>query len=372
MSEQAPQADWPVGKEGPLDVSVLFIDLVSSSEFASIMGLREYSEYVETFHRLCIEQCRYYFEEFLGGEYRGGGLDYDIKSVGDELAVFMHTRWPWDDVFQLICLAITLKCGWLGTPLNAARIANGMATAELAAGLHHGKIWARRTEEGFSKQGFAINVAKRVESASREGDRFRIFVSDPAFKLVNRRMRSLICGPRRVAKMKGVVVPIGVYEIIESFVNVRQRLAPQFAEGFEKIARKALETNSFDLWIHSCLQVWAEERNGHRVTDEYLDLCDHVLKIDPRNPVALLHAAQAHRERDDLETARLYYEDLTRFWPTLADGWLELGRTLKEMGETRSARRAILQAFRHGVGAEEESLPEVEPSVVASNIGTGQ
>ena len=79
MSEQAPQADWPVGKEGPLDVSVLFIDLVSSSEFASIMGLREYSEYVETFHRLCIEQCRYYFEEFLGGEYRAGGLDQAFR-----------------------------------------------------------------------------------------------------------------------------------------------------------------------------------------------------------------------------------------------------------------------------------------------------
>ena len=289
-----------------------------------------------------------------------------MRPIGDELAVFMHTNWPWDDIYQLVCLAITIKCAWLGCPLNAQRLADGMGTAELAAGIHYGKVWAHRAERGFAKQGFAINVAKRVESASREGDRFRVFVSDPAYKLINRRMRNLIFGPRRLAAMKGVVVPIGVHELIESFVGVRRRLAPEFHGDFERVAGEALAANTFDLWIHSCLQVWSEERHGGRVTDVAFDQCKALLKTDPRNPVALYYAAQAARERDDPETALLYLEDLTRHWPSLADGWLELARCYRHRGDLARARQGVLQARRHGARPSEESLPEpqTQPSLI--------
>ena len=347
--------EWTVGESGPLDVAVLFVDLVNSSDFAGVMGLREYAEYVDSFHRLCREQCEFFFEIWKD-KYAPGGLDYEIQVVGDEMAVFLHSDKPADDVFQLICLAVTLKCGWLGAPLNAERIEAGLSTTELAAGLHCGRIWARRTDTGFDKTGFAINVAKRTESASREGDRFRILVSDPAFKQISRQTPNLLFGPRRVIDMKGVVIPVGVYELVDCFAQLSWRLKPTFAEAFRAMARKALRTNSFDLWIHSCLQILEEEMNDDRVSDDCAALCDQILNIDPVNPVALYYAAQAARERGDWETARLYLEDLTRHWPKLGDGWLELGNAQNQLGETREARRSLLQAHRRGI-----EIPDGDP-----------
>jgi class 3 adenylate cyclase len=348
-SDDAVSAD-----EGPQDVAILFVDLVGSSEFASVLGLREYAQYVDSFEELCRQQCRFHFETFLQGKYLPG-RDYEFRTLGDELVVYLHTGNLHNDVYQLICLAIMLKCGWLCSPINARRIARENSSAELAAGVHSGKVWATRTEHGFHRRGFSINVAKRTESASREGSRFRIFVSDPAFKQVSRRMRNLVFGPRQTAAMKGVVVPIGVFEVVESFVNPGPRLAPECSAEFAKVGRAALRANSLDLWVHSCLQLVENERDG-RVTDERLELCHDTLRIDPKNAVALYYAAQAYRERDDLANARLYLEDLTAHWPGIADGWLEFGRLLKRLGDAAGGRMAILKARRYGVAANEETL----------------
>lgn len=346
----------PDFQDGPLETSVLFVDLVASSEFASVLGLRDYAEYVDSFEQLCREQCRFFFEEFHKNKGWRQGFDYEYQFVGDELAVFMHTDKPHNDVYQLIALAIALKCGWLGTALNARRLEAGAPSAELAAGIHIGNVWAQRMERGYKRRGFSINVAKRIESASREGEHFRVFVSDPAMKRVNRRIRNVLFSARKIVPMKGVVVPVGVYEVMDSFLDPSLRLAPGQFEGFRSVARKAIAANAYDLWIHSCLQVSEEVRNGHRITDDNLELCRRTLNIDPGNASALHHAAQAMRERGDFETARLFLEDLTANWPGFADGWLELARVLRRLREFEGARRALLQARRAGIDASEEPM----------------
>lgn len=342
-----------------LDTAVLFVDLVSSSDFASVMGLREYAEYVDAFHHLCYEQCRFFFEELHKGMYAPDGLDYEVKVVGDEMVVFLNSDKPANDVYQLICLAVTLKCGWLGLPVNKARMESGMSCSGLAAGINAGQIWATRTESGFDRSGFAINVAKRTESASREGERFRIFITDPAFKRINRKIRNLLFSHRHMVGMKGIVVPIAVYEVAECFLDVGVRLAPAYSDGFRDVALQAMRTNSFDLWVHTCFQVAEAARHDDSITDECLDWCRNVLNIDPENPAALYHAAQGMRERGDPETAMLYLDDLTSHWPTLADGWLEMGRVQKMLNKPQEARKSIKQAIRLGVHPSEEELPEL-------------
>jgi hypothetical protein len=194
-------------------------------------------------------------------------------------------------------------------------------------------------------------------------------------KRVNRRSRNFLFSPRKIVQMKGVVVPVGVYEVVDSFINPDQRLAPVLLEGFLKVAHMAMNTNAYDLWIHSCLQVYDEKKNKNTVTKENLDLCHKTLNIDPRNACALLHAAQGTRDNKDWETARLIYEDLTSHWPTFGEGWLELGRLLKKMGDLPGARRAILQARRCGVENDEEELPsagqKVNEDVRTDRLGNG-
>ena len=344
------------GESGPADAAVLFVDLVSSTDFAGVMGLQEFADFAETFRSLCDRQCRYFFGDLFRGEYRHDGSDYGFEIAGDELAVFLHSERPHDDVYKLICLALSLKCAWLGTDFNEARVARGLPSAELAAGIHSGRIWTRRRASGLERSGFTISMAKRTESASRLGDHFRVFVSDPAFKLINRKVRNLIFGARQMVLPRSSVAPIGFHELVDSFVDPARRLEPGLAAGFREVARAALRTNTFDLWIHSCLQV-VEENDHGRVTPECLSLCQHVLNIDPRNAVALYYAAQAAREADEPETARLFLEDLVRAWPSLGDGWLELGRVQRLLGDKDAARRSILQARRFGVDADEEPLP---------------
>lgn len=344
-----------IGESGPQDVAILFVDLVSTSQFASILSLAEYSDYLEAFKDACLTQSAYFFEQVHKGKYQKG-LDYHVQFIGDELGVFLHSGKPANDVYQLVCLAVTLKCAWLGAEMNAIRIASRMPTTDIACGIHFGAIWAKRQETGFDRWGFAINLAKRIETASREGDHFQIFLSDAAFKRIARILRNLLPGPRNAISMKGVVTPVGVYEIVESFVDPFKRLAPQLAEGFRRVASAALASNRFDEWIHSCLQVSEESKNG-KVTEECLDYCLATLRIHPTNAVALYYAAQAMRERGNDEMAGLYLEDLTREWPNFADGWLELGRLHKRMGSTAQARRAILQARRHGIPDIEEEMP---------------
>lgn len=361
MSSQPSDINFTIGtqpaNDGPLETAILFVDLISSSEFASVLSLREYAAYVDSFEDLCRRQCRYFFETFLRGTYVLGE-HYGMSFLGDELVVYMHTGRPANDVYQLLSLAAALKCGWLGTPANAERVAAGAPTAELAAGVHIGTVWARRNEGGgdLVRRGVTINVAKRVESASRDGEHFRIFVSDNAFKRVNRRIRHIVFSPRRILPMKGVVLPVAVREVRDSFLDSIKRLDPRLVSGFQRVARQALASNSFDLWIHSCLQV-SEEARRERVSDDCFEMCRHILNIDPQNPVALYYAAQGWRERDQPESALLFLEDLTRHWPGFADGWLELARLLKGFGDKDAARRALLQARRHGVADEEEPLP---------------
>lgn len=321
--------------------------------------MREYATYLDSFEDVCCGQCDYYFQTFHGGKFRRG-VDYDWKFLGDELAVFVHSGRPANNVYQLVGLAITLKCGWLGMPPNMERVRCGFPSAELAAGVHTGTVWATPRDGRWFLRGSTINIAKRVESASRTGEHFRIFVSDPAFKRIGRKVRNLLFSPRQVVGMKGVVLPVAVREVRDSFMDLSARLCPRFVPAFRHTAPLALDSATFDLWIHSCLQVWEEAANG-RVTDECLDLCRRVLHLEPSNACALYHAAQGVRERGDLETAKLYLEDLTRCTPDFADGWLELGRVLKQLGSPAAARQAVLHARRHGVATDEESLPDLAP-----------
>ena len=54
--------------EGPLDTAIMFVDLVDSSVFASVLGLKEYSDYVESFHNVVRVQCDHFFEHCLKGK----------------------------------------------------------------------------------------------------------------------------------------------------------------------------------------------------------------------------------------------------------------------------------------------------------------
>lgn len=341
---------------GPKDVAVLFVDLVNSSVFASVLGLREYAEYLQTFHETCLRQCDHFFKTHLRGNYREGE-HYTAKISGDELLVMMHTEKGYNDVYQLTCLAVMLKAAWLGAPVNLDRIRQRKPAAEISAGIHHGPVWTEWKESSFDYCGYGINLAKRIEGLSREGQHYHIFLSDQAFKQVHFRLRNLIFTPRLRFDAKGILGVVGMYELAHCFLNLEPRIAPKFAEATLPIVEEIVKEVSQDSWIHDLFQVWSEGQHG-RVTDEAMELCGRVLRHSPDNLIALHFMSQAHRERGDTESARVLLETLVSRWPQFGDGYLELGRLLIAMGKTESARDPLLKARLLGVDEAKDLLSD--------------
>ena len=102
------------GESAPLHVAILFVDLVSSTDLASVMGLEEYAELSRSFATTCLGQCRHFFAVHHVDRYAHDGRHYSYGVTGDELLVLLHSNRSHDDVYQLACLALALKCAWLG------------------------------------------------------------------------------------------------------------------------------------------------------------------------------------------------------------------------------------------------------------------
>ena len=330
------------GESGPMDVGVLFVDLVDSSVFASVLGLREYADYLGSFHEVCLSQCRHFFETYLEGRYQEG-RHFRARMLGDELLVFLHTGKAHNDVYLLTCLAAVLKAAWLVSPANLERLKRKTPVGEISAGIHHGQVWAVADERGYEFAGFAINLAKRVESHSRTGRYYRVFLSDQAFKQIHFRQRNLIFTRGERFDAKGIFGQIICHELAHSFLNPVPRVSRDVSELVHGRVLDVIQPAFQDLWIHDMFQVWSESEHG-AVTDECMELCRNVMHHSPDDPVSLYHLAQAYRERGDLGSAAILLGDLCRAWPQFADGHLDHARVLSQQGDAKRADDELRRA----------------------------
>lgn len=336
--------------------AILFADLVGSSDFAGVLSLLDYAGLIEAFERVCLKQCDYFFHHFQRDRIVPEDFRYDF--VGDQLVVFLHTGKSANDVYQLACLAQALKCAWLGVPFNQERIISGRPAVEMGIGIHFGPI-VRAPAAAFladqhpSYRGYAINLAKRMESASREGRHFRILVSDTAHKALALRTRHILFGPRVLPKLKGFNFGIGAREIYDSFIDISNRCEPTLLRDFLRAAPPALATTTYDHWIFSCYQVITGEA-CQCVTDDGIAECHRMLRTDPENAVALYYLTQGLIERERFAEASVCAGRLVEAWPTFADGWLYAGRLHKMLGNAAEAQRCLAMASLLGVSATDE------------------
>lgn len=339
-------------KGGEFEAGILFMDLVDSSVFASVLGLREYADHLESFHRICLSQCRHFFGVFLEGKY-AQGPDYSARIIGDELLVFIHTGRAHNDVYLLSCLAATVKAAWLAAPFNQQRTSGRLPVSQISGGIHYGPVWAKPNDTGYDFTGYAINMAKRIEGHSREGNRYRILLSDHAFKQVHFRQRNLLFGSCRAFDSKGLLGRTSAYELHSTFMNLGPRIDSELAPDVKKILAETVELTTQELWMHDFHQVWSES-DCDGISDEAMDLCRAVLMHDPTDPIALYHLAQALGEREDPETARIILRELTIAWPRFGDGHWEHARTLQLLGEHAQATESLRIAKLLGI---EDPLP---------------
>ncbi len=156
---------------------ILFVDVVGCSEISNHETLGKYNSFINTFQKYFNDICRSYQKKFYKRHERPF---FQYEPRGDEgcLKIFASKKNDLlaEDIDIAISIAIDLKRVWLMTKYNQRRIRQSLLPVDLAIGIHFGKVYFK----GNKVEGYAINLAKRIESASRDGKFTHILISESA------------------------------------------------------------------------------------------------------------------------------------------------------------------------------------------------
>ena len=243
-------------------IVVLFADVVGCSEISNHKKLKQYNDFISNFQDIFREVCEYYknfrYEERDHPFFR-------IDPRGDEGCLKIFCSKNDDnlprDIDTAINIAFDLKRKWLFQKHNIERIEDdGLLPVDIGIGIHAGKVWVNKEENNeYRPEGYAINLAKRIESASRDGSFTHILLSEAARgKLHNLRDEDIyrFDAPFSI-KPKGISRDIKVFEIKHHFLRTNWDDIPEEVSMIyndiddEKVGvvRRAYEANPTNLWL---------------------------------------------------------------------------------------------------------------------------
>ena len=167
---------------------ILFADIRDSSEIAGTLSIEEYDFLLNEFQVL----MRAAIEQVLSSHFRPGiPWPGEISIRGDEayLVLFAGPDGVSADagLRAVMEIAFAMKRKWLLSQVNRQRILQGKMIQDIGIGMHMGEIAlgphpGRGT--GHTAEGWAINLAKKLETASREGQYSKIIVSSSVYHRV--------------------------------------------------------------------------------------------------------------------------------------------------------------------------------------------
>jgi tetratricopeptide (TPR) repeat protein len=280
--------------------------------------------------------------------------------VGEDLREFLYSNEIRYDVRNALLIATKVKLAWLTSEFNQRILREGRLVSRVGVGINCGDVikgvreWrVRMGQEQSNVEGYAINLTKRIESASREGTSYQIMVGDSLHRVSkeNKHLNVAFSKPRSLV-FKGFGQKIPVYEVV-SFINFE--ILPCMPECLQKglldkmeyavtrpmpepwifltlvrhyisliatgkngrlearavkLAQQALEAVDYKAPIHNML-AWLY---GYGKTVRNLEMAffhlDQALGIDPVNRAALLHRARILDEMGQIDLARHAYEEV--------------------------------------------------------------
>jgi len=202
--------------------TILFADIVGCSIISDNYAIEKYDEFLTQFHKKAIDAKRLFFPKFKG--WTSNKIEFSVK--GDETCLILHSGNKENDVNHAIFFAIFLKLSWLVSEENQKRVEIGKLPIELGIGINQGFVWYdyhlvdEGKKEDYKKnktsEGYAINIAKRIESASRNGRNTKIFVSAEIRMIAKKLFESKIDFDEgeKYGELKGILNPPYLYEIV--------------------------------------------------------------------------------------------------------------------------------------------------------------
>jgi class 3 adenylate cyclase len=336
----------------------MFVDIMGASEVSNHKNPAEYAKFVNSFQKLFMSVCKKYTDAWYDEDSR---KEMQYSSRGDEGLLMIYRSEtltdPTVDIDVAINIALELKRQWLCSDVNKDRINSGLLPVDLAIGIHIGRTYLEKIPSsestprgnpgGWLPEGYAINLAKRVESHSRQGRFSHILLSEAAQGQLNylANERTYLFDDPQVISPKGISRDIRVYEIKHHF------LPTDWAEESEQSRRaktlldpksvdvgiisKALSINPTNLWMaeefirSSVLQNYyglkpdkREDTDSRREAFKEAQARAGLLaQGDQRDAGVLFIQGLVEGECDNGEIERKLYEEAIKFREQLAEAF---------------------------------------------------
>ena len=192
-------------KDPVVTATIIFVDLIGSTDVASIAGDKKYYEYLEKFQTLIADEKSKLIQHILDRlpdiEDKNPEHEEFRKKVflatsitGDEGFIAMATSPDKEDkqrekeiqfdIIDILRFALRLKYKWIMSCINIDLIKEHRKPYELAIGINTGQVKiAHKKDNGNqpSAEGYPINLAKRIEGQSRNGTYSGIFLGESTF-----------------------------------------------------------------------------------------------------------------------------------------------------------------------------------------------
>lgn len=201
----------------PRQAVILFSDIIHSSVFSDTLGLVDYDRFLEEFQKTMFDAKK---RVFALSKISENQLEFDVR--GDEACAILFADDNSQNLFTALMLASYMKSLWFQSSFNIKRVSEAKIASDIAIGIHTGKVIVRsRVSKKMppKPEGYAINLAKRIEGLSREGNHTKMMISNDVRLLLKQYNIDLEISGRITKQFHGILYPTHVYEIINFPVN---------------------------------------------------------------------------------------------------------------------------------------------------------
>lgn len=230
--------------------TILFADIANSSDISNHLNLYEYDEVISEFQLIASKLATYFTKKF---GYRKDEIEFSTS--GDEARLFTYSGSEKKDTECSILFAILLKIWWLVSKFNIKRTKQNKAPEDLGIGINRGIVvytkhpGHKRNE--LNIEGYAINLAKRIETYSREGRYFKVMVDPNFYQACTKHIPYFNFAQREEVRLKGISQPIPIYEAMSFYSKMIFDFTPPAIrkEGIFRQIQEALDTTYLNSWI---------------------------------------------------------------------------------------------------------------------------
>ncbi len=357
--------------------TMLFADLMNSTEMAKNLNLEGYDEMIIDFQRTMCEIATHHMKQY---GYVGKGVDFYWCIAGDELRVFLYSGAVLFDIRNALMIAVKIKLAWLASTFNERILKEGRLVSRIGVGINCGKVikdvreWRLKMgEEEPNIEGYAINVSKRIESASRKGSVYQIMVGDSLYRKCqeSNEIRVSFSQPQNIV-FKGLGQKIPVYEVV-SFINyeILPSMPGSMQDGLLDKMQYAVTQPMAEPWIFITLlrhYISMIASGKHEYIETHaIELAKEALEILDYKPIIynMLGWLHAYSKRiRNFDTALHNFNKSISIEPRNEAALLHKGRILEKMGKTNLSRQAYEEILFYNNGHPEALRKMAENRVI--------